>query len=351
MRTTSPKLLLAGAALAAASTTAALAQTNVTVYGLIDAAVRRADNAGPARASLLAMDDGIFTGTRLGFRGREDMGDGLVATFTLEAGFEPGTGLSLQGSPTADYGQVATATRFWGREIHVGVRNRWIGVTLGRQYTLAHTIAARFQPQGNPNSTAHSLFSSHHVARQDNLARLDSTLGGIEFSATRTFGEQLGSSSANSSWALGAGRVAKGWTAGAYVQRMKNLAGNEERRIAGFGGNVELGDKVALFGGWMTRSGAVSPQKNRAWTLGANLQVAPLVQLSLAHYRDAQSGSATLAGLRSVSWVTANYRFSRRTDVYAVLDQNRVIDGYARPAFMGAKGTQTGYGAGLRHRF
>ena len=44
---------------------------NVTVYGLFDASVRYASNASANRDSLKTMEDGVFTGSRLGFRGRE----------------------------------------------------------------------------------------------------------------------------------------------------------------------------------------------------------------------------------------------------------------------------------------
>jgi len=73
--------------------------------------------------------------------------------------------------------------------------------------------------------------------------------------------------------------------------------------------------------------------------------------LPMATDDDKQSGSAALEGLRKVAWVTANYRFSRRTDVYAMLDRNRVVDGYTKPAFMGTLGSRTALSAGLRHRF
>lgn len=328
---------------------AALAQT-VTVYGLFDAAVRQANNADVNRNSLKTMEDGIFTGSRLGFRGREDLGGGLAAVFTLESGFDPSSGVSLQGSPTADYGQVAAASRFWGREIHAGLRSPWGGVTAGRQYTLAHAMAARFQPQGNPNSTAHSLFSSHHVARQDNMLRLDTKVAGVDLAAAHTFGEQA-SSSANGSWAVSAGYAAGPVAVGGYLQQMKNLAGSETRKIVGFGGNVKVNDRLSLFGGAMQRSSVVSVQDNRAWTLGANLELTNELTLSAAHYNDRQSGSTALDGKRELSWITASYRFSRRSDVYAVLDSNVVEGGYAKPAFMGTKGSQTGLVAGLRHRF
>ena len=103
--------------------------------------------------------------------------------------------------------------------------------------------------------------------------------------------------------------------------------------------------------GLMQRTNAVSPQENLAFTLGANIELAKDITLSLAHYNDDQSGSAALDGSREVWWVTASYRFSRRTDVYAVLDSNHVEGGYAKPAFMGTKGSQTGVVLGLRHRF
>ena len=322
---------------------------NVTVYGLFDAVVRYASNASANRGSMKTMEDGVFTGSRLGFRGREDLGGGLTARFTLESGFDPGTGTSLQGTATADYGQVAAPTRFWGREIHVGLRGGWGGVTLGRQYTVAHSISGRFHPQ-QTNSGVHSVFGSHHIVRQDNMVRLDSKVAGVDLTATYTLGEQV-ASSANSAWALGAGYTAGALSLGAYAQQMKSLAGTETRKIIGAGGNFKFNNTFALFGGVMQRTAAVSPQENLVWTLGANIELSPSVTLSLAHFDDQQSGSAALDGSRTVSWVSASYRFSRRTDVYAVIDTNRVLGGYTKPAFMGTKGTQTGASAGLRHRF
>lgn len=248
---------------------------------------------------------------------------------------------------------MAANPRFWGREVHVALRGNWGAVTLGRQYTVAHSIAARFQPLGNPNSVAHSLFSSHHIARQDNVLRLDTKVAGVDLSAAYTLGEQAASSrsSANSAWALGAGYTAGALSVGGYSQQMKNLAGTETRKLVGAGGSFKFNNNFALFGGVMQRSTAVSPQKNLAWTLGANVELAPSITLSLAHFDDQQSGSVALDGSRTVSWATVSYRFSRRSDVYAVLDTNRVLGGYTRPAFMGTKGTQTGAVAGLRHRF
>jgi predicted porin len=334
--------------------TAVMAQTapggGVTVYGLYDVAVRRATNANAARDANITVEDGLFTGTRWGLRGTEDLGGGLRAVFTVEAGFHPSTGQSLQGTSTADYGQEAVANRLWGREAWLGLRGAWGGVQLGRQYTVAHALAARFQPQGNANNAALSLFSSHHIARQDNVVRYDHKLGDVEVLASYTVGGQA-STSANSATAFGLGYAKGSVSLAAYVQQMNNRAGTEKRKIMGLGGNYRLNPTVALFGGYMQRSAEVSAQENKAWTLGTNIELSPASTLSLAYFDDSQSGSATLEGSRKVAWATVNYRFSRRTDLYAVVDRNEVEDGYARPAFLGTLGSQTAFSVGLRHRF
>lgn len=341
-----------GAALALCATGTVFAQapsTNVTIYGLVDAAARHASNVDAARNSRKTLEDGIMTGTRLGLRLREDLGGGWAALMIIESGFDPSTGLSLQGAATTDYGQFASSTRYWGREAHIALRAPWGSATFGRQYTVAHALAGRFQPLGNPNSTAHSLFSSHHVPRNDNMLRLDTKLAAVDLSISHTFGEQ--SSGGNGGRAVGIGHTGKGWAVGAYHQQLDNVANTETRKIVGLGGNYKVNGTLHLYGGLMKRTTRVSPQENAAWTLGANVELMPQVTLSVAHYDDDQSGSAALQGQRTVSWLTASYRFSRRTDVYAVLDRNEVSGGYARPAFMGTLGTQNGLVLGLRHRF
>jgi predicted porin len=332
------------------ATTASAQSSNVVIYGLFDAAVRHVNNANADRASLTTMEDGIFTGSRLGFRGREELGDGIAAVFTMEAGFDPSSGASSQGTATADFGQTAANPRFWGREIHAGLRSSLGGVTLGRQYTLAHGVTARFQPQGNPNNAADSIFSSHHIARQDNMLRLDANLGGVDLAASHTFGETAATGGSDA-WAVSAGYGSGPFWVGGYIQRLNNLADSETRKIIGFGGNYKITSALTAYAGAMRRTSAVSPQTNKVWTLGFNFDITPSITLSAAHLADRQSGSATLEGSRKVSYVTANYRFSKRTDVYAVVDQNRVKGGYVKPAFMGTKGTQDGLSFGLRHRF
>ena len=96
---------------------------------------------------------------------------------------------------------------------------------------------------------------------------IDTRLAGVDLTAAYTMGEQI-TSSANGTWAVGAGYTAGALSLGGYVQQMKNLAGTETRKIIGAGGNFKFNNTFALFGGVMQRTTAVSPQENLAFTLG-----------------------------------------------------------------------------------
>ena len=63
-----------------------LAQSNVTVYGLLDAGIMKASD------STTKIVSGIADGSRLGFKGTEDIGGGYKAIFNLEARVEVDNG-------------------------------------------------------------------------------------------------------------------------------------------------------------------------------------------------------------------------------------------------------------------
>ena len=147
------------AALVLSVGSAADAQSNVTVYGLIDAAatVSRASagttapggGATIAGATVKSLDSGIGPGgTRLGFRGQEDLGDGLSANFLLEMGFGVDTGAFQQGGLA------------FGRQAYVGLSSSsgW-SLTAGRQYTPINIAISNSDPGygfywGNPTTNS-----------------------------------------------------------------------------------------------------------------------------------------------------------------------------------------------------
>src|SRR5574343_1812592 len=69
-------------AVAALASTAAFAQTNVTIYGIADVGV--AGSFGGGQGGQANVISGGLSGSRIGFKGVEDLGNGLKALFTLE---------------------------------------------------------------------------------------------------------------------------------------------------------------------------------------------------------------------------------------------------------------------------
>ena len=83
---TSSRLLLASLALL--STSAAFAQSSVTIYGRVNTSVER-QKVGDVSATVMQNN-----ASRIGFRGVEDLGGGLKAGFVLESGFNSDAGTS-----------------------------------------------------------------------------------------------------------------------------------------------------------------------------------------------------------------------------------------------------------------
>ena len=113
------KVLFTLLALGASCT--ALAQSSVTIYGVADAGLVVDKDAAGDRLTRVA--SGVASGSRIGFKGKEDLGNGLSALFVLESGFNIDTGTSGQGG------------LLFGRQAYVGLSGTGGTVTLGRQYS------------------------------------------------------------------------------------------------------------------------------------------------------------------------------------------------------------------------
>ncbi|NMM37697.1 MAG: porin [Glaciimonas sp.] len=73
----------------------ALAQSNITIYGIVDAGIHVSSNGEGTRTKLVS---GIADGSRLGFKGTEDMGGGYKTIFNLESRVELDTGGNQAGN-------------------------------------------------------------------------------------------------------------------------------------------------------------------------------------------------------------------------------------------------------------
>ena len=147
----------------------AFAQSNVTIYGVADAAIgigEHGDN------DFQGVVNGILSGSRIGFRGTEDLGNGLKAVFTLEQGFNIDNGNSSSSRAFHRQAFVGVAGGLGGWAISGKDPARWAvrpnalwSVSVSTHPEATHHLAVR-----SPNSVAHPLTrtgSDHRRALDD----------------------------------------------------------------------------------------------------------------------------------------------------------------------------------------
>jgi predicted porin len=113
--------MAATALCAGLGSTAAQAQSSVTLYGLVDASAGQFQNAGGLK--LKRLDSGNMSTSYLGFRGKEDLGGGTSAGFTLESFFLVDSGGASR---------VPGVDSFWSRNAFVNLAGGFGNVRLGR---------------------------------------------------------------------------------------------------------------------------------------------------------------------------------------------------------------------------
>jgi predicted porin len=204
---------------------AAIAQTNVTIYGIADAGISRSNN-GVAKTT--SLDSGIQSGSRIGFRGTEDLGGGLNAIFLLENGFNIDNGAQGQGG------------RLFGRQAFVGLQGGFGALKLGRQYNPIRSALDTLDPFNLGLAGNASFIFNVYGDRADNTINYTTpTFGGFTGQLAYSFGEVAGSTSIGSQLGASAGYVA-GPVNVLLAHHKQNLAT----------GAVDTGDaKTTLLGG------------------------------------------------------------------------------------------------------
>ena len=154
------KSLVALAVLAASG--AAMAQSSVTLFGVMDATVRYVD-AG-ASGSILSLTNSGLTGSRIGFRGTEDLGGGLNASFWLEAGINNDNGAGAATSTNNQAGGTNASPAggqglTFNRRSTISLAGKWGELRLGRDYVPAFWNPGVFDPFGVQGVGANPIFS------------------------------------------------------------------------------------------------------------------------------------------------------------------------------------------------
>lgn len=288
---------------------AAAQASSVTMYGVAD--VGLVHESGAAAGSVTKLTSGMMAASRVGMRGREALGSGTAAFFTLEAGVLMDTGASGQGG------------LLFGRQAYAGLEALPGRLALGRQYTTLALAQAEFDPfvTGLAGTSANLISAGGRGGsnRADNVVKynLPDTLGGLDGELSYSFGEVAGSASTNSQ--IGA---SLGYTAGDFMGR---LAYADAKDANGPGKNAReyfLGAKYKFgfatgYVNYVINRGAIVPgtpnYKSEDVLVGAMVPVgAGRVIVSYIHKNDRTAANNDAQQL-AIGYV---HPLSRRTSLY-----------------------------------
>ncbi|MFJ2989025.1 porin [Collimonas sp. NPDC087041] len=385
---------------------AAQAQSSVTIYGIVDTGITYsskvstanggANGTSSANGSKFAVNSGVIQGSRLGFKGVEDLGGGLKALFQLEAGFANDTG-ALQ----SDVGSSSTLFR---RKSVVGLGGNFGSVLLGRQTDILDDVSQWTSVQdfgGVTGNVGHNLDRLEGTRTNNSIRYNTPDVSGFTGSLIYGFGEAAGQTSNGQSFGLG-GQYANGPLGlyAAYYQSKKGTtpsdvslvngtvftagnAGDTALKVFSLGASYQAGP-ARLYGNWSrvkqplasawngtaplsTASGApafysvgsINNNKSDIFELGVNYAVtAPLHLLGAVQYNKLSfvpDGTGLNSNGKLIQYnLGTDYFLSKRTDLYAFasyLQAKNAVNPGVENGGTGGTANQTAVTVGIRHKF
>ncbi|MDN7683106.1 porin [Burkholderia cenocepacia] len=318
-----------------------MAQSTVTLYGVIDEGFNFTNNVNGNK--VYELQSGFVQGSRWGMKGTEDLGGGLKAVFQLENGFNVNNGRLGQGG------------LMFGRQAYVGLASDHLGtVTFGRQYDSLVDFLA--QTTANGNWAGYMFSHPYDNDNTDNTFRVNNTVkymspafSGFQFGGTYSFSNDTNFAN-NRQYSVG-GQYANGGLliAAAYLQANNpsataggaiNNGGDENfvaQRLRVFGAGVNYGFGPATLGFAYTNTNVTQPLSSgyvgaiaaatgtlsslcfQNFELNGKYQFTPAFYVG-AMYTYTRADFNATSGKQHPNYQTvglmADYYLSKRTDLY-----------------------------------
>lgn len=367
------KSLIALAALAASGF--AMAQSSVTVFGVVDEAVSYVNG----KDNWNGLNSGGNATSRIGFRGVEDLGGGLKANFHLEAGILADSGSGNSGySKNTDTAGDGLAFK---RRSTIGLEGAFGEVRLGRDLTEAYKATSRYDVFGQVGFGVSRLWSDAAIGagaaavattnwRVSNMVTYVSpSFSGFKASVNYGFGEQtasnrdgryFGGGLTYDNGPLSLGLSAERLNRGASIVGSNSAALTEADVTAwALGGSYDLGvaKLAAAYRDSKAKFVGGDSDKTKGYYIGVSAPVgaAGEVKASYNRYENKFDGGAKLkADQFALGYV---HNLSKRTAVYGTYAYIKNKDdgalGITLQSGVALKdnGSQHGLQVGVRHSF
>jgi predicted porin len=281
------------------------AQTNVTVYGVMDAAVAIEDTGAPGEKRRTVINSGNQSSSRLGFRGTEDLGNGLKAIFNIEAGVALDTG--------------AADSSLFGRRSVVGLQGNFGQLTVGREYSPIASIAGATDAfgQGFYGNNLSAFTTNRLTRRLSNSVNFKSApMAGFSVLAAYSAGERNTAGPSGNLMGVALEYANGPFYIGAGYHQLKRVALENDKEVA-FGAGYKLGD-FDIKANYLAADQAGPNNKfeqinlGGAYTMGSNKFFVNLQRNAIDN------------GARGNAWAVAySYALSKRTNVYTTYGSMR----------------------------
>jgi predicted porin len=309
------------AALAAASLAmfggAAQAQS-VQLYGLLDMSAGSFQAPGAPR--IWQAQSGNMSTSFIGFKGDEDLGDGLKAKFAIEHFLRVDTGQAGR------FGGDA----FWARSAYVGLSGGFGSATLGRNTTPLFISTLLFNALGDSFGFSPSIRQIYIPSLlpffgdsgwSNSLAYSSNDYGGLSFNLLGNLGEGAPGATGKS---IGGNVLYFKGPLGATLawQQVKNgafgtPAGWKDQKTMQLGASYDI-SAVKLYGQLsQVKTEALADTKTIVYGIGASTAIGS--GKLLAQYGSAKATAGGVDTKNTTLTLGYDYALSKRTDVYAML--------------------------------
>lgn len=358
-------------AIAAAASSTAFAQTNVQIYGIADVGYVGIDRDNFKYQNNI--NSGVLSTSRIGFKGAEDLGNGLKAIFTLEYG------LTMDNDVTIGGGANGTGAR----QQFVGLTGGFGTVVGGRLQTagLDFTVAGSAlggaaaigavnlvgQNANNGNGAAVGSLSGpfpllNSGSRADNaVAYISPSFGGLTLAVNHSRASESASQDDlkdHSATLLAAnyenGPISAGLVYG-KVDVEKNVTSGDSTEW-GVRGGYDFGVVKLQAAYQQAKLKQNSPfgvtgdtAKNKRWVISATVPVTAKIAV-IGEYAQAKLDQGVNSDNKDKAYtLAATYSLSKRTTAYAAFAHQQFNNNASKATWQ--RNDTNYYGAGIRHAF
>lgn len=353
------KSLIALAVLAASG--AAMAQSSVTLYGIVDtyvASVKNENNkaaadagAGTGSITQSVMGSGAVNGSRWGLKGSEDLGGGLKANFDLQQGFNGDDGTA--GQRKNIYG-VKEAAGF-NRQAWVGFSGGFGAVRLGNTTTPFDDVSgasdAVFDSALAPMNNVFK--STGYNARPGNTIYYQAPdLSGFSGAVSYSLGEDKTTAHGAASATSLDLTYAAGPLAVQFAYQVEDIANTvalpNDAKFTRLGASYDFGvAKAKATYGKVKNVGNAANYDATDYQIGVDVPVSAALTLSASYAKSTDSKTApAFEQSRKGFGLGAAYTLSKRTFLYGGLESDT-----ATTSATTADAKHTVFAVGVQHRF